>query len=265
MGSTGRFFELHSPPFSRSQGICAKPFGPFSERKSVDSSSNERSNQTENRSIAENATVYVVDDDPELRESLAMMIRTMGMNVEAYPSAEAFLDGFRDSPETPKCMVLDVRIPGLSGLGLQQALAAEGRSLPIIMISGCADIPMAVTAMRCGALDFLEKPINSRTLAARIRDAIDRCVRQQRESHRKADLARQIERLSLRQREVLELLVVGEQSKQIARQLGIGEKTVAKHRASVLEKMQVDSVVELVRLFANADAVHSGSHATVGA
>jgi len=233
VGSTGRFFELHPP--SQSHGICAKPFGPFSERKSSKGSTNDPSNPADTRSIAENATVYVVDDDPELRESLAMMIRTMGLNVEAYPSAEAFLDGFRDSPETPQCIVLDVRIPGLSGLGLQQALAAEGHSLPIIMISGCADIPMAVTAMRGGALDFLEKPINSRTLMARIRDALDQCARQQRESHRKAELARQIERLSLRQREVLELLVVGEQSKQIARQLGIGEKTVAPHRASVLE------------------------------
>jgi two-component system response regulator FixJ len=205
---------------------------------------------------AENSTVYVVDDDPELRESLTLMIRGMGLNVEAYASAEAFLDGYQESSDTPKCMVLDVRMPGLSGLGLQQMLAAEGRAMPTIMISGCADIPMAVKAMRVGALDFLEKPISSRTLSARIREAIDHCVRHQRETNRKADLAKHVERLSLRQREVLDLLVVGERSKQIARQLGIGEKTVAKHRASVLEKMQVDSVVELVRLFAETNGTH---------
>ena len=160
-------------------------------------------------------------------------------------------------------MVLDVRMPGLSGLGLQQMLAAEGRSMPIIMISGCADIPMAVKAMRAGALDFLEKPISSQTLSTRIREAIDHYVRQQRETSRKTELARQVDRLSARQREVLDLLVAGERSKQIARQLGIGEKTVAKHRATVLEKMQVDSVVELVRLFADANLDHGNGQASV--
>jgi two-component system, LuxR family, response regulator FixJ len=213
--------------------------------------------------IAVNPTVYVVDDDPELRESLTLMIGSMGLNVAAYSSAEAFLDAFQESPETPTCMVLDVRMPGLSGLGLQQMLCAEGRSMPIIMISGCADIPMAVKAMRAGALDFLEKPISSQTLSTRIQEAIDQCVRQQRETCRKHELAQQIDRLSARQREVLDLLVAGERSKQIARQLGIGEKTVAKHRACVLEKMQVESVVELVRLFADASPGYAAGHATV--
>jgi two-component system, LuxR family, response regulator FixJ len=213
--------------------------------------------------LAENPTVYVVDDDAELRESLSLMIGSMGMNVESYASAEAFLDSYQELPEMPKCMVLDVRMPGLSGLGLQQVLAAEGKGMPVIMISGCADIPMAVTAMRAGALDFLEKPISSRTLSTRIREAIDDCARQQRQSSRKAELTRQVERLSARQREVLDLLVAGERSKQIARRLGIGEKTVAKHRASVLEKMQVESVVELVRLFADAASSNGNGHAPV--
>jgi two-component system, LuxR family, response regulator FixJ len=210
---------------------------------------------------SENRTVYVVDDDPELRVSLALMIRSMGLNVETYPSAEAFLDGYQECPDSPKCMVLDVRMPGLSGLGLQQILASDERNLPIIMMSGCADIPMAVKAMRAGALDFLEKPVSTQTLSTRIQEAIDYCVRQQRQNNRKTELARQIERLSARQREVLDLLVAGERSKQIARQLGIGEKTVAKHRATVLEKMQVDNVVELVRLFADANLSHVSRHA----
>jgi FixJ family two-component response regulator len=208
----------------------------------------------------ENPTVYVIDDDPELRESLTLMIDSMGLDVEAYPSAEAFLDGFQNGSDAPKCMVLDVRMPGLSGLGLQQMLAAEGRGIPIIMISGCADIPMAVKAMRAGAVDFLEKPISSQTLSTRIREAIDQYVRHERESIRKSELARHIDRLSSRQREVLDLLVTGERSKQIARQLGIGEKTVAKHRATVLEKMQVDNVVELVRLFTGATLPHGNGH-----
>jgi two-component system, LuxR family, response regulator FixJ len=214
-------------------------------------------------SPAENPVVYVVDDDPEVRESLSMMIGCMGLKVVAFPSAEAFLDGFADSPEVPKCMVLDVRMPGLSGLGLQQMLASEGNGIPIIMISGCADIQMAVKAMRSGALDFLEKPIGSATLSARIREAIDQYVRRQRETSRKTELAQHVERLSSRQREVFHLLLSGERSKQIARQLGIGEKTVAKHRATVLEKLHVDSVVELVRLCADGAAPHGNGHAAV--
>ena len=208
-------------------------------------------------------TIYIVDDDPELRESLSLMVNNMGLNAEAYSSAEAFLDAYEDTADVPKCMVLDVRMPGLSGLGLQQMLAADGKNIPIIMVSGCADIPMAVKAMRAGALDFLEKPISGQTLAARIREALDCCVRQQRATCRKTELAKQIERLSSRQREVLDLLVAGERSKQIARQLGIGEKTVAKHRASVLEKMQVESVVELVRLFADTNSNNALDHAPV--
>jgi FixJ family two-component response regulator len=211
----------------------------------------------------DNSVVYVVDDDSELRESMVLMIGSMGLAAEAYPSAEAFLDTYQECSTAPRCMVLDVRMPGLSGLGLQQVLAASGRSIPIIMISGCADISMVVKAMRAGALDFLEKPISGQTLSTRIREALDYCVRQQRETSRKTELARQIERLSARQREVLDLLVSGERSKQIARQLGIGEKTVAKHRATVLEKMQVDNVVELVRLFSDINMKHGVGDASV--
>jgi two-component system, LuxR family, response regulator FixJ len=211
----------------------------------------------------ETPTVYVVDDDPELRESLSLLIQSSGLNVESYASAEAFLDGYQESPDSPKCMVLDVRMPGLSGLGLQQMLAANGQSMPIIMISGCADIPMAVTAMRAGAMDFLEKPISGQILLGRIREAIDHYVQQHREDGRKAEVTKHVEKLSARQREVLDRLVIGERSKQIARQLGIGEKTVAKHRASVLEKMQVDSVVELVRLFSDTQLPCANGHAPV--
>ena len=202
---------------------------------------------------AENATVFVVDDDPQVRESLSLMVHSMGLEVETYPSAEAFLDGYREAADAPRCMVLDVRMPGLSGLGLQEMLAAQGKGIPIIMISGCADIPMAVKAMSAGAMDFLEKPISRRTLSVRIREAIDHHVRQQRKATRKIELARHVENLSSRQREVLDLLIAGESSKQIAKRLEIGEKTVAKHRAAVLEKMQVDNVVELVRLFVDAN------------
>ncbi len=208
-------------------------------------------------------TVFIVDDDPQMLNFLRVVVSGMGLNVECFASAEAFLDGYRNKPETPKCIVLDVLMPGLSGLGLQEMLASTGENIPVIMISGCADIPMAVKAMRAGAIDFLEKPISRDLLSNRIREAIDHYVREQRNVVRKTELSKQIERLSARQREVLDLLVAGERSKQIARQLGIGEKTVAKHRAMVLEKMQVDSVVDLVRLLADSNVQPTGGQATV--
>ena len=196
--------------------------------------------------------VYIVDDDPQVCESLSLMVNSVGFEAHTYTSAEAFLDAAHDTPSSPKCMVLDVRMPGLSGLGLQQMLAAKRPRLPIIMISGCADIPMAVQAMGAGALDFLEKPFNSRALLSRIQEAIDKDVNARHQYVRKNELEARVEKLSSRQREVLELLLAGKHSKQIASELGIGEKTVAKHRAGVLEKMQVDNVVELVRLMDDA-------------
>ena len=194
------------------------------------------------------ATVYIVDDDPQVCESLSLMVRSVGLNAETYLSAESFLDNFRGASKSPSCMVIDVRMPGLSGLGLQRTLAARGRAIPMIMISGCADIPMAVQAMSAGALDFLEKPFNRQTLLARIQDAVDRDAQQRQQDARSDEVVSRVEKLSARQREVLDLLVAGKHSKQIAGELKIGEKTVAKHRACVLEKMQVDSVVELVHL-----------------
>jgi len=148
-------------------------------------------------------TVYVVDDDPQVCESLSLMVRSVGLEPKTYLSAEAFLDGCHEAPGAPKCLVLDVRMPGLSGLGLQQTLAAQGRRMPIIMISGCADIPMAVQAMSMGALDFLEKPFSRRAILARIQEGIDQDARNQRQCTRKAELTDRIEKLSARQREVV--------------------------------------------------------------
>jgi FixJ family two-component response regulator len=199
--------------------------------------------------------VFVVDDDPQVCESLSLMVRSVGLEAKTYPSAEAFLDGCQETPGAPHCMVLDVRMPGLSGLGLQKMLAAGKRNMPIIMISGCADIPMAVQAMSAGAVDFLEKPFSRQAMLTRIQEALDQDARRQRRSARSAEVAGHIEKLSARQREVLDLLIAGKHAKQIASDLGIGEKTVAKHRAAVLEKMQVDNVVELVRLMSEAGSI----------
>lgn len=192
-------------------------------------------------------TVYVVDDDPQVCESLKLMVRGAGLEARTFLSAEAFLDGCHETPSSPKCLVLDARMPGLDGLGLQQLLAAKGTHMPIIMISGCADIPMAVQAMSAGAMDFLEKPFSRSTILDRIQKAINTDSGSQRKHYRKSEMLQRIAKLSPRQREVLDLLVAGKHSKQIAGELGIGEKTVAKHRAGVLEKMQAESVVDLVR------------------
>jgi FixJ family two-component response regulator len=209
-------------------------------------------------------TVFIVDDDPKVCESLSLMVRSVGLNVETYLSAEAFLDRYDSTPRSPTCMLLDVRMPGISGLGLQQVLAGRGTEMSIIMISGCADIPMAVQAMSAGALDFLEKPFDRQTLLRRIQAAIDHDAQRQQRSSRNAELVARVEKLSTRQREVLDLLMAGRRAKQIASALGISEKTVAKHRAVVLERMQVDSVVELVHLFADTNPTHQIGHTPVG-
>lgn len=199
--------------------------------------------------------VHIVDDDPQVCESLRLMVLSVGLGVETYLSAEAFLDGFCDVPNTPKCLLLDVRMPGLSGLGLQQMLSSRTKNMPTIMISGCADIPMVVQAMSAGAIDFLEKPFSRHMVLSRIREAIDRSAELLRQSAHSEQVAARTERLSARQREVYDLLIAGKHSKQIASKLGIGEKTVAKHRAGVLAKMNVDNVVELVRLMSQATPV----------
>jgi FixJ family two-component response regulator len=198
--------------------------------------------------------VCVVDDDPQVCESLSLMINSADMESRTYLSAETFLDDCHRLPNAPKCLVLDARMPGMDGLELQKTLAAKGIDMPVIMISGCADIPMAVEAMSAGALDFFEKPFSRQAMLSRIRAALDLDARRQCQSARRAEVLQRIARLSDRQHEVLELLVAGKRSKQIAAELGIGEKTVAKHRAGVLEKMGVESVVELVRLMDSAEA-----------
>jgi len=192
--------------------------------------------------------VHVVDDDPQVRESLGLLIRSAGLNVRSHASAEEFLAHYRDDLSTPSCLVLDVRMPGLSGLGLQKELAAAGIEIPVIMISGYADVASAVQAMSAGALDFMEKPFSRQTLMQRVMDALDRSARQRQEQVRRAEVAARIATLSAREREVLDLLVAGKHAKHIAAEFGIGEKTVLKHRSRVLDKMRVESVAELVRV-----------------
>jgi FixJ family two-component response regulator len=187
--------------------------------------------------------VSVVHDDDMVRESICMLVRTMGMTALAYASARDFLD---DAPgRDSDCLVLDVRMPGISGLELQQRLVEQCRELPIIFVSGHGDIPMAVQAMRHGALDFLQKPFSEQVLLDRINGAVQLSrSRRQRELNRVAVVARHA-LLTPRERDVMDCILRGGQNKTIAQELAISIRTVEQHRAQVMRKMRVRTVAEL--------------------
>jgi FixJ family two-component response regulator len=193
--------------------------------------------------------VFVVDDDPSLRHALTNLLRSVGLRVATFGSAREFLAGPR--PDAPGCVVLDVRLPGLSGLDLQHELAAAQIDLPVIFITGYGDIPMTVRAMKAGAVEFLTKPFRDQDLL----DAIQHALERDRVAwHRRAALAalRQCyDRLTPREREVLRLVVAGLLNKQIAAELGTSEIMVKVHRGQVMRKMQAASVADLVRMAAH--------------
>jgi FixJ family two-component response regulator len=193
-------------------------------------------------------TVYLVDDDPAVRKALSRVLREEGFGVEAFDSAEAFLE--RPGDRRDGCLVLDVTLPGLDGLELQQRLAEAGRKLPIVFVTGHGDIPMSVKAIKAGAADFLTKPVQAQALLAAVRSAIEqhRVVRAA-----QADAAKLRERLASltpREREVLAALVAGRLNKQIASDLGVVEQTVKFHRARIMERMQARTVAELMHFAA---------------
>ena len=195
------------------------------------------------------ATVFLVDDDASVRRALTRLIRSAGYEVQAFASAREFLDRDRAS-EGSNCLVLDVRMPGLSGLDLQYELQAANIPLPIIFITGHGDIPMSVKAMKHGAVDFLPKPVKDRELLNAIEQALARAKHDYAERLEIEDLKRRLKSLTPREREVMTLVVTGLLNKQIAFELGTVEKTVKVHRARVMEKMEANSVAELVRVAA---------------
>ncbi len=193
-----------------------------------------------------NPTVFVVDDDPAIRESLRWLIESVGLNVKIFTTAQEFLGEY--DPSNPGCLVLDIRMPGMSGLDLQNELATRHINIPILIITGHAEVPVAVRAMKAGALDFIEKPFSDQLLLDRIRRAIEKDGEVRRAHSQHAEVAARLAQLTPREREVMDLVIAGKANKVIASELGLSPKTVEVHRAHVMKKMQVDSLADLVRL-----------------
>jgi len=195
--------------------------------------------------------VFVVDDDASVRESLKNLIRSVGLHVELFGSATEFLETQR--PDAPSCLVLDVRLPGISGLDLQRRLADANVHVPIIIITGHGDIPMSVRAMKAGAIEFLTKPFRDQDLLDAIQVALERSrTRRQREAEI-AVLRVRFESLSPRERDVVTKVVSGMLNKQIADEIGIAENTVKVHRSRAMEKMQAQSLADLVKMVERLD------------
>jgi two-component system, LuxR family, response regulator FixJ len=199
------------------------------------------------------AIVFVVDDDRAMRDSLRWLLESIGLTVRTYATAAEFLR--EHQPSQPGCLVLDVRMPGMSGLDLQAELVRRGAELPTIVVTGHAEVAMAVRAVKAGAIDFIEKPFSDQLLLDRVRQALE-IDRQSREVRaRREEARRRLASLSAREREVLELVAAGKANKEVAAALGLSTKTVEVHRAHVMSKMAVDSLAELIRVAILAGAI----------
>jgi two-component system response regulator FixJ len=196
--------------------------------------------------MAADAVVHLIDDDEGVRQAVAFLLTTSGFAVRVYESAIVFLDALQSVQ--PGCVVTDVRMPGMDGLALQRELKSRGVGLPVIVITGHADVSLAVEAMKAGAVDFIEKPFNDETLLAAIRVAIDRHSSDARHSGEIAAIKAKLDSLSPREREVLEGLIAGLPNKTIAYDLNISARTVEVHRANLMTRMAAHSLADLVRM-----------------
>jgi FixJ family two-component response regulator len=190
--------------------------------------------------------VFVIDDDPSVRGAIERLVKAVGFRVATFESGQEFLES--KLPEVPSCVVLDVRLPGFSGLDLQRQMTESGIRVPIIFITGHGDIPMSVQAMKAGAVEFLTKPFRDQDLLDAIGQAIERDRAARAKRARAADLRARLDSLTPRELEVMTLVVAGLLNKQIAGELGISEKTIKVHRSQVMQKMRARSLAELVRI-----------------
>jgi RNA polymerase sigma factor (sigma-70 family) len=190
--------------------------------------------------------VFVVDDDPSVRSSLKFLLSTVGLHVESFASADTFLHN--NPPDAPSCLVLDVRLPGLSGLDFQRELAARKIYIPIVFLTGHGDIPMSVRAIKAGAVEFLTKPFRDQDLLDAVRIALERDRARREQDEDAMILQRRFDSLTSREQEVISMVVSGMLNKQIADQLGTAESTVKVQRSRAMEKMQAESLVDLIRM-----------------
>ena len=195
-------------------------------------------------------TVFVVDDDPAVLRGLRLLMKSVKLNVKTYLSAQEFLDGY--DPAQPGCLLLDLRMPGISGLELQEILQTRNILIPIIIITGYGEVPAAVQAMKRGAVDFLEKPFNDQALVDRVQKAIAKDAQTRKKHTIQEVVSAQLALLTPRERDVMDLVIAGKLNKVIACELGLSPKTIEFHRSRIMKKLKVDSVAELVTLAISA-------------
>ncbi len=194
----------------------------------------------------QNSTVYIVDDDQAIRHAMELLMRSVGLDYEIFHSADDFLADYTN--DRAGCLVLDIRMPGLGGLELQEKLNELGSTLPIIFITGHGDVPMAVEAMQKGAVDFIQKPFRDQELLEQISEALKTDQERRSVRDQKSEVLNRAEKLTRREREVMDLVVTGKPNKVIAYELGVSQRTVEIHRARVMEKMEARSLADLVRM-----------------
>ncbi len=197
-------------------------------------------------------TVFIIDDDEAVRRFLSGLIASVGLHVETYASAQEFLDA--DEPSQPGCLLLDIRMPGMSGLELQRELDRRAIDLPVIILTGHGNVQVAVNAMKAGAVDFIEKPFNNELLLDRVQRALSEGVKAREARLGQEAIKDRMVRLTPRERQVLDRVIAGDTNKGVARRLGISEKTVELHRSRVMEKMQAGSLASLVKMVSAVQA-----------
>ena len=200
--------------------------------------------------------VFVVDDEEAVGDSIAMLLRTVGLTARVYRDPRAFLGDYR--PEQPGCLLLDVRMPQMSGLELQQELIRHNVTLPVVFITGHGDVPMAVEAMRAGALDFIQKPFNDDELIRRVQKALEEDARERELLQRREEIERRWKELTPREREIAGRIADGQANKVVAAELGISVRTAELHRARILQKMGVRSLAQLVRMLVSLKGAAAG-------